>query len=149
MLLLRVLPLSRRPNIHDVSTQRAAQIQALLEGIPLPATKAELVAYARREDPDAARELETLPDREYRSLDDVGEALAPVQPSRSQPATPVPHEESDQPPGGDAYVDPHPEPGAVRHDAPPSNPPQRTLETQTKTQKEQLERQEEKLGPEG
>jgi Protein of unknown function (DUF2795) len=120
----------------------------VLEGVALPATKAELVDYARREDPDAARLLESLPDREYRSLDEVGEALAPVQPSRAQPEAAVPHEESDKPPGGDAYVDPHAEPGTVRHDAPPSNPPQKALEQQTKTQNEQLERQQEKLGPE-
>jgi Protein of unknown function (DUF2795) len=121
----------------------------VLEGVPLPATKAELLDYARREDPDAAGLLEALPDREYRSLDEVGEALAPVQPPRSQPDATVPHEESDAPPGGENYVEPHPEPGAVRHDAPPDNPPQKALEQQTKTQKEQLERQQKKLGPEG
>ena len=132
-----------------MSTQTAALIQVVLEGVPLPASKAELVDYARREDPDAARLLETIPDREYRSLDEVGEALAPVQPPRSQPEAAVPREESDKPPGGDAYIDPHPEPGAVRHDAPPENPPQKALEQQTKAQREQLERQREKLGPEG
>jgi hypothetical protein len=131
-----------------VSTQVAALIQVVLEGVPLPATKAELVAYAGREDPDAARLLEALPEREYRSLDEVGEALAPVQPPRSKPEAAVPREESDQPPGGENYVQPHSEPGTVRHDAPPSNPPQKTLEQQTKTQNEQLERQQEKLGPE-
>jgi Protein of unknown function (DUF2795) len=128
-----------------VSTQIAALIQVVLEGVGLPATKAELVDYARSEDPDAARLLEALPDREYRSLDDVGEALAPVQPSRSQPEAVVPREESDLPPGGENYVQPHPEPGAVRHDAPPENPPQKALEQQSKAQNEQLERQE-KLG---
>ena len=131
-----------------MSTQTAALIQVVLEGVPLPAAKAELVAYARREDPGAALELDDLPDREYRSLDDVGEELAPVQPAREQPDAGVPREESDEPPGGDAYVDPHAEPGAVRYDAPPSNPPQKALEQQTKTQNEQLERQQEKLGPE-
>jgi hypothetical protein len=129
-----------------VSTQIATLIQVVLEGVPLPATKAELVDYARSEDPDAARLLEALPDREYRSLDEVGEALAPVQPPRSQPEAAVPREESDLPPGGENYVKPHPEPGAVRHDAPPSNPPQETLEKQSKAQNEQLERQQEKLG---
>jgi hypothetical protein len=128
-----------------VSTQRAAELQVVLEGVALPATKAELVEYARREDPEAARELEALPDREYRSLDEVGEALAPVQPSRAQPVAAAPREESDAPPGGDAYTDPHPEPGAVRHDAPPSNPPQKALESQTQAQKEQQQRQQEFL----
>ena len=129
-----------------MSTQTAVLIQVLLEGVPLPATKAELVEYARREDPDAGRLLEALPDREYRSLDEVGEALAPVQPPRIEGEAALPREETDQPPGGESYVKPHPEPGAVRHDAPPDNPPQKTLEQQSKAQKEQLERQQEKLG---
>jgi Protein of unknown function (DUF2795) len=132
-----------------VDTQRAAELQALLEGVPLPAHKQELITYARSQDDRAAEELASLPDREYRSLDEVGEALAPVQPSRPQADAAAPREESDKPPGGDAYVELHPEPGAVRHDAPPSNPPQKALETQTKAQKEQLERQERELGPEG
>jgi hypothetical protein len=133
----------------SVDTQRAAELQVLLEGVPLPAHKRELLEYARSQDGDAARYLESLPDREYRSLDEVGEALAPVQPSRSQPDAAMPHEESDLPPGGDAYVDPHTEPGAVRHDAPSSNPPQKALEKQTQSQKEQQQRQQEQLGPEG
>jgi Protein of unknown function (DUF2795) len=133
----------------SVDTQRAAELQALLEGISLPAHKQELVAYARGQDGRMAEELEALPDREYRSLDEVGEALAPVQPQQPQPGAAVPHEESDAPPGGGDYVEPHPEPGAVRHDAPPENPPQKALEQQTKAQKEQLEQQQEKLGPEG
>jgi Protein of unknown function (DUF2795) len=129
-----------------MSMQTASLVQVVLEGVALPATKTQLVDYARREDPDVAGLLEALPEREYRSLDEVGEALAPVQPSRSQPDAAVPHEEGDLPPGGESYVRPHPEPGAVRHDAPPDNPPQKALEQQSKTQKEQLERQQEKLG---
>jgi hypothetical protein len=121
-------------------------MQVALEGVRLPATKAELVDYARREDPDAARLLEALPEREYRSLDEVGEALAPVQPPGLQPEAAVPHEESGEPPGGENYVKRDPEPGAMRHDAPPDNPPQKALEKQSKAQKEQLERQKERLG---
>jgi hypothetical protein len=121
--------------------QQAAAIQALLEGVPLPATRDELVAYARREDEHAARDLETIPDREYRSLDEVGEALAPVQPSWARPDTELPREESDLPPGGDDYTRPHPESGGVRPSAPPRTPPQQTLEQQTKAQKRQKERQ--------
>ena len=132
-----------------MSTQTATLIQVVLEGVPLPATKAELVNYARREDPGSAPLLEALPDREYRSLDEVGETLAPVQPVRSQPDAAVAREESDLPPGGDDYVAPYPQPGAVRHDAPPENPPQKALEKQSQAQNEQLERQKEKLGPEG
>ena len=132
-----------------VDTRLAAELQVLLEGVPLPAHKRELVEYAHSQDGEAARYLESLPDREYRSLDEVGEALAPVQPPRLQPDAAVPREESDAPPGGENYVEPHPEPGTVRHDAPAGNPPQKTLEQQSKTQNEQLERQKEKLGPEG
>ena len=132
-----------------VDTQRAAELQALLEGVPLPARKQELLAYARSQEDGLAEELASLPDREYRSLDEVGEALAPVQPPWSRPEAAVPREESDLPPGGENYVKPHPEPGAVRHDAPPENPPQKALEKQTKAQNEQLERQNEELGPEG
>lgn len=124
-----------------MSTQIAALIQVVLEGVDLPATKGELVAYARREDPDAARLLEALPEREYRSLDEVGEALAPVQPQWPKPDVQTPRDESGQPPGGDSYLDPHPEPGAVRPSAPASNPPTKALEQQTKTQKQQQERQ--------
>jgi hypothetical protein len=129
-----------------VDTQRAAELQVLLEGVSLPAQKQELLAYARSQDESAAEQLAWLPDREYRSLDEVGEALAPVQPRRPQLDAAVPREESDAPPGGEDYVEPHPEPGAVRHDAPPDNPPQKALEKQTAAQKEQLERQQEMLG---
>jgi Protein of unknown function (DUF2795) len=129
-----------------VDTRLVAELQVLLEGVPLPAHKRELVEYARTQGGEAARHLASLPDREYRSLDEVGEALAPVQPPRGEREDAVPREESDAPPGGENYVKPHPEPGAVRHDAPPDNPPQRALEKQTQAQKEQLERQKEMLG---
>jgi hypothetical protein len=119
----------------------AAEIQVVLEGVPLPAQKRELVHYARTQDEDAARTLESLPDREYGSLDDVGEGLAPVQPAWSQRRNEMPREESGRPPGGDDYVDPNPESGAVRPSAPANNPPQKTLEQQSKTQKEQQQRQ--------
>ena len=128
--------------------QRLAELQALLEGVPLPAAKRELIVYARSEGGDAELLglLERLPDREYRALDDVGEALAPVQPAAAAPAPELPREESDAPPGGDDYLNPNPEPGAVRHDAPPDNPPEKALEQQAKTQNEQQQRQEEMLG---
>jgi Protein of unknown function (DUF2795) len=128
-----------------MASQRSAELQVLLEGVPLPASKQELVAHARRHDAEAARFLEPLPDREYRSLDEVGEALAPVQPPRRKANTELPREESGEPPGGAAYVDPAPGPGAIRDSAPPWNPPQKTLEQQTQTQNEQQQRQEEEL----
>jgi Protein of unknown function (DUF2795) len=122
--------------------QRVAELQGLLEGIALPATKDELIAYARGQDVSAARDLSSLPDREYRSIDDVGEALAPVQP-QSPLSLPTPHEESGHPPGGDSYTDPNPDTGAVDDDAPPYNPPQKAIEEQSKTLKKQQERQKE------
>ena len=98
--------------------REAAQVQALLEGVPLPATKDELLAYARREDEAAAGKLRSLPEREYRSLDEVGEELVSVQPSAREPRAALPREESGDPPGGEAYVDPHAEPGRVRPGGP-------------------------------
>jgi Protein of unknown function (DUF2795) len=125
-----------------VSFQQAAELQVVLECFALPAQKRELVEYARQEDESAARRLESLPERDYRSLDEVGEALAPVQPGRPQPDEQVPHEESDAPPGGDAYLDPNPQPGAVRPDAPPWNTPDKQLQQQTEAQRRQQRRQE-------
>ena len=125
----------------------AARLQVVLEGVALPAKKRDLVEYARAQDGEAARLLERIPDREYRSLDDVGEALAPVQPRSSREAE-LPRAESGEPPGGDDYLQPHPTPGAVRPDWPPSNPPQAAIEEQTKMQKEQQQRQQEMLGDE-
>lgn len=124
-----------------MNAREAAEIQVVLEGVPLPAEKQELLAYARAQDQAAAQRLASIPDREYSSLDEVGEALAPVQPTRPRPDPPRPRDESGQPPGGDAYLDPHAEPGAVRPSGPASNPPQKVLEQQSKTQKEQAERQ--------
>ena len=129
------------------SLQDAAVIQVALEGVPLPATKDELLAYARREDAQASRVLESLPDREYRSLDEVGEELVRVQPGLPVQAQKVRTPESDLPPGGDDYTNAHPEPGAVRHDAPPENPPQKAVEEQTAAQKRQQAKQQEPPPP--
>jgi hypothetical protein len=102
-----------------VSTRDVAELQVLLEGVPLPARKHELVEYARRqEDGGVASLLERLPDREYGSLDEVGEELLHVQPDWAQPDPHRPREESDLPPGGSAYTDPAAEPGAVRERGP-------------------------------
>jgi hypothetical protein len=124
-----------------MNLQRAAQIQVVLEGISLPASRDELVRYARPEDAEASRELTQLPDGDYDTIDAVGEALTHTQPVRQQ-AERLPKPESGMPPGGDAYLQTSPETGAVRHVAPPSNPPQKTLEQQTKKQKEQKQKQE-------
>lgn len=126
------------------------KLQTLLEGVALPAQKSDLIRYARdqRDGGTYASLLERLPDREYSTIDEVGEELAPVQPRSAQKDAELPRDESGRPPGGDNYVMPNPTPGAVRHDAPPDNPPQKALEQQTKTQNEQQERQKEMLGEE-
>jgi hypothetical protein len=124
-----------------VSAQRAAELQTLLEGISLPAKKPALIAYAREHDESAAADLQALPDGEYTSLDEVGEALAPVQPPRSKADAQLPRDEGGGPPGREAYLDPQPEPGRVRADAPTGNPPQKAIEEQSKRRDRQQERQ--------
>jgi hypothetical protein len=124
-----------------VSAQRAAELQVVLEGVPLPAKKQQLLDYARQEDESVVADLQRLPDREYSSLDEIGEALAPVQPDWLPAEPQQPRDESGRPPGGDSYTDPNPEPGSVRPSAPASNPPEKAIEQQTKTQKQQQEKQ--------
>jgi hypothetical protein len=121
--------------------QRAAEIQVLLEGIALPATRDQLVAYAAREDAAAAALLERIPDREYERIDDVGEELAPTAAARTS-TDPLPKPESGKPPGGDDYVTPHPpDTGKLRPDAPPDNPPKKAIEKSSQLQKEQKAKQ--------
>jgi hypothetical protein len=102
-----------------VSIREAAQLQVLLEGVPLPAEKRELIDYAREQDDHRlAGLLERLPDREYGSLDEVGEQLVPVQPERPSPDSDQPREESDLPPGGAAYTRASNDTGRVREHGP-------------------------------
>jgi hypothetical protein len=126
-----------------VDTQRAAEIQVLLEGVPLPATRQMLIDYAAHEDPSAPAELRALPDEEYRRLDDVGRALLGRRVNRrAEPRLPRP--ESGAPPGGQAYTGSDSaasEAGLVRDDAPPANPPMKAIEQQSQTQKRQQARQ--------
>jgi len=93
-----------------------AELQVMLEGVPLPANKQELLEQARREDagPAELALLESLPQREYAALDEVGEALLPVQPSRANEGSDRPRAESGEPPGGSAYTDGSEAPGWVR-----------------------------------
>jgi hypothetical protein len=93
---------------------RAAELQVLLEGVTLPAGKADLLEYAvrQRAEPILLDALREIPDREYRSIDEVAEELLHVQPQ--PPHELHPREESGDPPGGDAYTDPHPDTGRVR-----------------------------------
>lgn len=89
-----------------MDTSRAAELQVLLEGVSLPATKDELLEYAvrQRAEPHFLEALRSLPEREYASLDDVGEELLHVQPSPPPESPPTPREESGDPPGGDDYT---------------------------------------------
>lgn len=84
----------------------AAVLQTLLEGIALPAEKAELIRYAEREGatPSQLGLLQRLPDRKFETLDAVGEELVPVQPEREDEVPHAPREESGEPPGGDDYT---------------------------------------------
>jgi hypothetical protein len=98
-----------------MNLQRAAEIQVVLEGIALPASRDELVRYAALQDAEAAVELERIRDRTYESIDEVGEELAPTKPNL--PAKqPVPQPESGALPGKADYVNPDPTPGAIRPD---------------------------------
>jgi hypothetical protein len=121
-----------------VNAQRSAEIQAVLEGVPLPARKSELVSYMREQDASFVSDLEGLADEEFRSLDDVGRLLTLV-PTARQPDQSVPRAESGKPPGGDDYLRPFPDDtGKVRHTAPPTNPPQQAIEKATKKKKRQM-----------
>ena len=84
-----------------MDTSRAAELQVLLEGVPLPATKDQLLEYAvrQRAEPHFLEALRSLPEREYASLDEVGEELLHVQPSSPPGPPPRPREESGDPPG--------------------------------------------------
>jgi hypothetical protein len=96
-----------------MNLQRAAEIQVLLEGITLPATREQLVRYAAAQDAEAAVELELIADREYHRIDEVGEELAPTQPDLPERQA-HPHPESGRLAGGEDYLNPQPTPGAIR-----------------------------------
>jgi hypothetical protein len=94
---------------------RIAELQVLLEGVPLPATRKQLLDYALQEGAvqwqvDALRRL---PDKQYGWIDEAAEELLPVQPrNREEPGEP--RASSGAPPGGDDYTNPRPESGEVR-----------------------------------
>jgi hypothetical protein len=124
-----------------VNQQRAAEIQVVLEGVSLPASRAELVQYASLEDAELAAELERIPDREFSTIDEVGEELARTQP-RPPAEVPLPKPESGVVPGGDEYLNPHPESGGVRVDAPPDLPASEQIAAASATIKRQKAEQE-------
>jgi hypothetical protein len=128
-----------------VDTQRAAELQVLLEGVALPAKRQELVDYASAQDEGERflADLRSLPDCEFRTLDEVGEELVHVQPPPPRDHLPLPRDESGQPPGGGDYTKPDPQPGGVREDWPEHNPPEKVLEQQTQIQQTQQQRQQE------
>jgi hypothetical protein len=99
-----------------VELSGVAELQVLLEGVSLPAERSSLVEYALREGArsDQIGLLQGLPDCRYGSIDEVGEELASVQPSRDRNEPQSPHEESGDPPGREAYTQKHPRSGAVR-----------------------------------
>jgi hypothetical protein len=85
--------------------RRAVLVQTVLEGVPLPAEKQELLVYARAQDapPFVIAAVTSLTDRSYDSLDEVGEELTQTQPAFIRPVQ-EPRAESGEPPGGEAYV---------------------------------------------
>lgn len=120
-----------------MNTQRASEIQAVLEGVPLPATRSRLIEYARAQDSSIVAELEGLPDAQFDRLDAVAELLT-MRPSAAEPEGRPPRPESGKPPGGPDYVRPFPsDTGQVRLDAPPGNPPQKAIQQASTLQKEQ------------
>jgi hypothetical protein len=62
-------------------------VESLLEGMPLPARRDEIVEHAEIEgaDDDLLAALRALPDREYETADEVGETLRPIEPNPSAP----------------------------------------------------------------
>jgi hypothetical protein len=93
-----------------------AELQVLLEGVPLPAGRRDLVRYAEHEGatPYQLGALRSLSEQRWETIDAVGEALRRVQPPLASAEPHPPREESGAPPGGPAYTEPHPESGEVR-----------------------------------
>jgi uncharacterized protein DUF2795 len=93
-----------------------AELQVLLEGVPLPNERSRLVKYAIHEGATGAQIdlLHHLPDRRFDNIDEVAEELIRVQPQREDEVPHAPREESGNPPGGDAYTRRDPDTGRVR-----------------------------------
>jgi uncharacterized protein DUF2795 len=93
-----------------------AELQTLLEGVALPTERSTLLEYALREGASGEQLalLRRLPERRFDNLDEVAEQLLSVQPSYEDEVPHSPREESGDPPGGEAYTQPHPESGQVR-----------------------------------
>jgi uncharacterized protein DUF2795 len=93
-----------------------AELQVLLEGVPLPNERSSLVRYATHEGAtwQQLALLRQLPERKFDTIDEVAEELVRVQPSREDKVPHSPREESGKPPGGDAYTRRSPTSGQVR-----------------------------------
>ena len=93
-----------------------AELQVLLEGVPLPSERSTLIRYALQEGASGEQIalLQRLADRHYDNIDEMAEELMSVQPSYKREEPESPHEESGAPPGGEAYTQLHPESGRVR-----------------------------------
>lgn len=96
--------------------RQAAIAQVVLEGVPLPAQKRDLLAYAHRQETphEVLAALALVPDREYAAIDEVGEAIVHVQPALGPKPASEPSPESGDVPGGAAYLEPGAEPDGAR-----------------------------------
>jgi len=125
-----------------MNNQRASEIQAVLEGQPLPASRRQLLDYARAEDASIVHELERLPDETFDRLDAVAALLTLRPAAPAPPDDALPRPESGKPPGGADYLTPFPsDTGRVRHSAPRDNPPQKAIEQASELQKQQKQEQ--------
>ena len=93
-----------------------AELQVLLEGVPLPIERSSLLRYALHEGASGRQiaALRRLPERRYDNIDEVAEELVRVQPGYEREVPHSPREESGEPPGGEAYTRPNPESGQTR-----------------------------------
>jgi len=92
-----------------------AELQVLLEGVPLPNELSKLVTYALQQGASGEQVamLQRLRDRSYDNIDEVAEELVSVQPPHDREEPHSPREESGEPPGHEAYTQRNPESGAV------------------------------------
>jgi hypothetical protein len=83
-----------------------AELQVLLEGVPLPNESSTLMRYALHEGATGEQLalLQQLPDRCFETIDEVAEELVRIQPPREREVPHSPREESGEPPGGEAYT---------------------------------------------
>ncbi len=93
-----------------------AELRVVVEGVDLPAEKPALVRYAAAQGatPTQLDILRGLPDRDFETIDEVGEYLIRVEPQCEDDVPREPREESGAPPGGDEYTNPTPVTGFVR-----------------------------------